>query len=218
MWVCKLLFYPSKDSLFAPKIMKYNLTFLGYPLNYFKKNKKDCYCGAGLLIGDEKNKKDFIKDLKKDKRVLKLERNGDYFLGTYLQMSRLKQLYDPELIRYKPVIIDSKGNEIWEMASFDQESLKRFVNHAKENYKDIRLLKFSKKKNITLSILNIVPQLTNKQKEALNLAIENGYYEYPRKIELEKLAKLMKISYSTYQAHLRKAENKLIPSQFEKVK
>ena len=52
----------------------------------------------------------------------------------------------------------------------------------------------------------------------MNLAIKHSYYDYPRKIELEKLADIMKISYSTYQAHLRKAEKKLLPFFFESSK
>ena len=54
------------------------------------------------------------------------------------------------------------------------------------------------------------------QKRAVELAIEKGYYEIPRKIELKELADLMGISYSTYQVHLRKAERNLIPHFFEK--
>jgi predicted DNA binding protein len=66
--------------------------------------------------------------------------------------------------------------------------------------------------------MTLHPELTDKQKTAIELAIKNGYYEYPRKIELKKLAKIMKVSYSTYQAHLRKAEKSLIPFFFEKSK
>ncbi len=60
-------------------------------------------------------------------------------------------------------------------------------------------------------IYSLLPKLTKKQKQALILAVENNYYGYPRKIKLEKLAKIMKISLSTYQFHLAKAEAKLLP-------
>jgi predicted DNA binding protein len=62
-----------------------------------------------------------------------------------------------------------------------------------------------------MGVLAVLPKLTNKQKQALDLAMKYDYYEYPRKIKLEKLAKFMKISLSTYQAHLRKAERKILP-------
>ena len=53
------------------------------------------------------------------------------------------------------------------------------------------------------------------QKQAIELAIKNGYYNVPRKTSVEKLAKLSKLSFSTFQVHLRKAEEKLIPYFFE---
>ncbi len=56
-----------------------------------------------------------------------------------------------------------------------------------------------------------MPNLSKQQQKALELAIENKYYGYPRKITLKKLATLMNISESTYQFHLAKAESKVIP-------
>jgi predicted DNA binding protein len=54
--------------------------------------------------------------------------------------------------------------------------------------------------------------MPEKQKQAMNLAIKNGYYNYPRKTNLDNLAKIAKVSKQTFQENLRKAENKLIPS------
>ena len=54
-----------------------------------------------------------------------------------------------------------------------------------------------------------------KQKQAIELAIKRGYYTSPRKISLQELAKISKLSFSTFQVHLRKAEEKLIPFYFE---
>ena len=62
----------------------------------------------------------------------------------------------------------------------------------------------------SLLITNVLPFMTERQKEALQLAVKNGYYEYPRQIDLMKLAKIMKVSYSTFQFHLRRAENKIM--------
>jgi hypothetical protein len=58
----------------------------------------------------------------------------------------------------------------------------------------------------------VAPKITVKQRKALELAVHGGYYDYPRKITLEDLAKQMGVSYATYQAHLRKAEQKLLPA------
>ena len=68
-----------------------------------------------------------------------------------------------------------------------------------------------------ISFTKLLPEITKNQKEALELAINNGYYDYPKKIKMEKLAKMMKISYSTYQAHLKKAESKILPEIYKKL-
>jgi hypothetical protein len=45
---------------------------------------------------------------------------------------------------------------------------------------------------------------------ALRLALESGYYEQPRKTSLRELAARTSVARSTYEEHLRKAENKLL--------
>ncbi|UCG02715.1 MAG: helix-turn-helix domain-containing protein [Candidatus Heimdallarchaeota archaeon] len=52
--------------------------------------------------------------------------------------------------------------------------------------------------------------LTLKQQEVLKLAYTKGYYELPRSIFLEDLAKEMNIHRRTYEEHLRKAEKKIM--------
>jgi len=52
--------------------------------------------------------------------------------------------------------------------------------------------------------------LTDRQLAALQLALEQGYYEQPRGTSLRELASRTSIARSTYEEHLRKAENKLM--------
>ena len=54
--------------------------------------------------------------------------------------------------------------------------------------------------------------LTEKQMEALSKAYDYGYYSSPRKITTESISATIGISRSTYEEHLRKAENKVIQS------
>jgi len=56
-----------------------------------------------------------------------------------------------------------------------------------------------------------MPPLTEKQKRAFELAIEQGYYDIPKRTDLKKLSKLMKVSLATFQEHLKRAEAKIIP-------
>ena len=63
-----------------------------------------------------------------------------------------------------------------------------------------------------------MPKLTALQKMALELAINEGYYEAPKKTNLRELARLSKVSLATYQKHLQKAEAKVIPDVFSFLK
>ena len=65
-----------------------------------------------------------------------------------------------------------------------------------------------------LFIPHIMPKITEKQKEAIQLAIREGYYDFPRNIHLNELSKITGVSRVTYLEHLRKAECKIIPEMF----
>ncbi|MBI3022095.1 MAG: helix-turn-helix domain-containing protein [Thaumarchaeota archaeon] len=55
-----------------------------------------------------------------------------------------------------------------------------------------------------------VSTLTERQKRIIHAAYEHGYYEIPRRITSEGLARAMGIDKSTVAEHLRKAENRLL--------
>ena len=57
--------------------------------------------------------------------------------------------------------------------------------------------------------------LSPRQREAILLAYEEGYYGWPRDIEAVDLAEQMDIAHSTYLEHLRKAEYKLIQQSLQ---
>ena len=57
------------------------------------------------------------------------------------------------------------------------------------------------------SVLN---GLTAQQRNALFTAYANGYYEAPRKVNLNELARKQNVNKSTFAEHLLKAENRLI--------
>jgi predicted DNA binding protein len=210
MWVLKFQM-SRKLSIFEPVAKKYNLTIIGYPVTSFKKNNKYYFVGAGTLSGNEKDIKKCLEMVKKNKRVKKIERKKDFFIVLYERDELLKELYNSEFIKIKPIIIDNQGKETWEIGCFDKKPLMKLISFLKKRLSNFKLLKLKQEFLDTLAILNIIPDITSKQKNALQLAVDNGYYAYPKKVELKALAKLMNISYSTYQAHLKKAEGKLIP-------
>lgn len=215
MWVLKFS-ARREDSIFAPRCKEFNVSLIGYPLNNYKKRNTYYFSASGLIFGEEKNKQEFLKDLKKDKRIKKIEAKGDFYTILYIRDKPLIKFYNPEFINIKPVIISNKGEEIWEISSWEKKNLSEFMKHLRK-HSNFKIYKFKQEKISDFFLLSAIPNLTKKQKQALELAVTKGYYEYPRRIDLISLAKLMNISYSTYQAHLRKAEKKIIPNFLSKL-
>lgn len=163
------------------------------------------------IIGNSDNAKKFMNDLKKDKDVIKLENKGFMFLLLEKAEEKAVKYHTPKIIFIKPVLIDEKGYEIWEVGSWEKEEISKFVKNIKKEIKDFKLLSFRQVNIDNVFFPKLMPNLTEKQKLSLDLAIDNGYYKSPRKTNLRKLAKIMNVSLSTFEQHLRAAEEKLIP-------
>jgi predicted DNA binding protein len=190
--------------------MKHKISLTGYPLSYWKDKHEIYLVAAGVIFGDEKNKKSFIKDVKKQPELVKIEVNNDFVIAITKQPLFTEPAYSPRIIRLNPVVINKSGFHIWELASFDRGLLTRVINFAIK-YFDAKILKFKQEKISNISFARLLPELTKNQKKALEIAINSGYYLYPKKIKMEELARKMNISYSTFQAHLKKAEGKILP-------
>jgi len=77
----------------------------------------------------------------------------------------------------------------------------------------IEITKFSKIK-IDFDINEI---LTPKQKEILEPSLKHGYYEFPKKINLNELSKKIGVSPSTLCVHLQKIESKILNSNYREL-
>ncbi len=217
MWVLK---FKSKEewNIYNQRTLKFKVKLQFYSRNYYIKGKKVYFINSGIIVGKEKNKQDFFSDLKKDKKIKDIEINRDFFVSNYFErldskrVEALKTVYNQKITFLKPVLIDEKGWEEWVIASFDREDLEKILkiveNVGKENFK---LFYLREQKIKDLMIYSILPDLTDQQKTAFELALEKGYYGYPRKVKLVDLAEIMGISTSTFQFHLAKAEAKLMP-------
>lgn len=209
MWVLKLKLSPEGFFLGGCAV-KYKVDMIGYSLSYYKDKKYLYLTIAGFMIGEEKNKKALIRDAKKMKEIVNFEINGDFIIAIVKEPLYTEPAYDPKLMRPRPGFISHEGYHIWEYASWKKEPLLKIIKFARKYHKG-EILKFKQEKLKNISFTTILPGLSEKQKKALELAVSEGYYNYPKKTNLHKLAKLMKISYSTFQEHLKKAEEKIIP-------
>ncbi|MFQ6080721.1 MAG: helix-turn-helix domain-containing protein [Candidatus Bathyarchaeia archaeon] len=105
------------------------------------------------------------------------------------------------------------GEKHCRILATNHRNLSRLLDDIEENVGNItleRASKFSETEAHYLTLHEIVSEISPKQLEAICHAHAKGYYRYPRKIGLRELARRMKVSKTTYQMHLRKAENKVM--------
>ena len=204
MWLAKLEI-SVKGSVLADEAKKADVVLTGYPLSYQEVKSNILMEATGKIIGDEKARETFIRNIKK--KVKRFYSYKDFFILLIALPRKLLPLYRPEVIWIKPAVITG-DLEFAEVASWDKRHL---VNMIRCLGKECRIVSLKRREIRSVSITTTSPELTDKQKKAFRLAVEHGYYEFPKKIELKQLAKMMNVSYSTYQAHLKKAESRIMP-------
>jgi predicted DNA binding protein len=116
---------------------------------------------------------------------------------------------------YQPPTVHRQGWEHYSVIAFDESDVRALLNDLEAD-RNVEVLSKTAitEQEIPHSMLAPVDQLfddvTERQLAALRLALESGYYEQPRKTSLRELAEQTAVARSTYEEHLRKAENKLL--------
>ena len=103
-------------------------------------------------------------------------------------------------------ILFLKGREVCTIVFENKEKLQAVLNQLTD-WKIVRIGNVS----IQFDLEDLTPQ----QLRAVNLAIEKGYFEIPKKVNLKELSTQMKISRTTFLEHLRKAEKKILSKYFD---
>jgi predicted DNA binding protein len=206
MWTIKFTYDGSKQ-LYGSLTKKHHVAMKGYNLSNWEKSGNFYVTSVGDLIGEEKNIKRFIDDLKKSKYYINLEENNSFMILTIKEDKPFKPFYSPMFIFLSPALIE-EGKYFFHVASWSRKEIEILLKQV-ENFPGFKLLSFKQEKITNISITGIQPNLTDKQRTAYELAVNKGYYEYPKKITLKELARLLKISYSTFQQHISYAEKKI---------
>ncbi len=125
--------------------------------------------------------------------------------------SRFLELMELEIIWQSPIIMNRESMTFNCLGS--PSSLEKVLNLVKLmgtitqiSYSDTGYINPNNK---------MLSDLTLKEHEVLMMAIESGYYEYPRRINGTELARKFKVSKSTVIEQLRRAENKVMISSFK---
>jgi len=215
MWIAKLK--AKHDCLIGNRCKKFNVEATAYELGNNIKGKTKITNSMHQLFGKEKQIEKFVKDLKKEKDVLYAElKNNNLFLVEKKKNTPVKN-YNRNIFLASPVKIDIEGYEYWEIGSFNREEINKFLNAMDKICFELEILSIKETTAQNIFFPKILPNLTNLQKKAMDLAIKEGYYKTPKQTSLRKLAKLTKTNLSTYAKHLQVAESKLIPNIFSDI-
>jgi len=118
------------------------------------------------------------------------------------------------LLHVMPVVY-KQGWEYHRVISFKHEDVKRLMQLLEEKefaFEIMRMVPFNGfiGSSLTLTADALFSDLTEKQIDALLTAYRNGYYQLPRKADVKKIAFKERVPRTTFQGHLKKAENKLV--------
>ena len=94
------------------------------------------------------------------------------------------------------------GTTEWTVAFTGREALSELMERLKEDKVDVKILR--------LTSIADVENLTSRQRSIVEVALEEGYFDYPRRITLRSLAKKVGVSASTVSEVLRRAEKKIL--------
>lgn len=119
--------------------------------------------------------------------------------------------------------IAKEGYERWTLGFHSKKLLNEFVSRVNEfdyieksrveEVPDELIAEFSMNYLVALNLLTIeLGKLTSKQLGLLRLALESGYYEWPRKINIVELSEELGISRAAVTKLLRRAEKRIIHS------
>jgi hypothetical protein len=121
-----------------------------------------------------------------------------------------------DVLQISPIVYRN-GWEYYRIVAFKHKDIKELMRRLKAKsftFEILRKVDFNGfiASSLTLTADAIFSDLTEKQMDALLTAYNNGYYNLPRKANVQDIARKKKVSRTTYQEHLKKAENKLVAS------
>lgn len=133
-----------------------------------------------------------------------------------IENSVTKYIDESTLLHVSPIIYES-GWEYYRVIAFRHKDLERFFKNIEEKgfvFDVLRKVPFDGfiASSLTLTADSLFSGLTEKQMNALLSAYNYGYYRLPRKADVATIAVKKKVPRTTFQEHLKKAENKLIAS------
>ncbi|WP_227132842.1 helix-turn-helix domain-containing protein [Halorubellus salinus] len=120
-----------------------------------------------------------------------------------------------------PPLRYENGGKLVRVLTLDPENLTRFYQDIQDSFhvtvRSKREIDSVTQDRPLLSVDTLIPELSDRQEEAVVSAWEEGYYAIPRETTTEELATALDIDRRTFEEHLRIAENKLVGTLVEQL-
>ncbi len=161
------------------------------------------------VASDPEELKDIVKDVKAShlvKEAYVVETKRGRVVGSLLTESVFCGMVMQSNAFCRTCLFQSRakpdGTIEWTVAFTGREALTELLDRLKHNKVDVRILR--------LASIADVESLTSRQRSIVEVALEEGYFDYPRRIALRGLAKKVGVSASTVSEVLRRAEKKIL--------
>ncbi len=208
MWVADFRMWHESHMLDVTR--KHEVRFGAYYLNWFTDRGKRFV--NKLLFIEGRDWEAALKELAADPRIRVIYLKGNQMLYSIPELESFHaSILDRTVISLKPQYAE-KGFEYWTLGSTQKKALLDLVKkvNSLKGKAGIELLSL-REEDPNFFAQGALESLTRLQREAVLAAFNAGYYEYPRKADLKKLAKRLGVPRTTLTEHLRKAEAKIMP-------
>jgi hypothetical protein len=119
-------------------------------------------------------------------------------------------------------IMIHRGHEYWTMLIYDEKLKETFDRLGEMEEIEFEVISISKLKTLEEDYRDIIDEISSKlsakQKKVLVEAYRSGYFDWPRKMNLNELADKFGIAKSTCLHHIRTAEQKILKRFVEEIK
>ena len=163
------------------------------------------------LDGKEKSLGDYVKGLEQSPSIVEVRvthRTQEQLWTEVTHRLREKSIHETILesgcMSRLPVVIEG-GTQIHHILSPDQPAFRTAFDSLRKRFSKVQVLSVRHSPEGSFG-----PSLTAKQSEAVKLATSHGYYEMPRRCDIEFLAKKLRIKRVAMQERLRRAERTIM--------
>ncbi|MBU1198195.1 helix-turn-helix domain-containing protein [Candidatus Micrarchaeota archaeon] len=209
MWVARIRIRREK-SVIVKATSTINAFTASYYMNAFKRGEKGFVTKVLYVGGSEKEKLADV--IKGSKKLRVLAREGDQIFYEHVSVDTFHaHVLDGTVFTVGPLIAKG-GAEYWTIGSWKKAHIRRLLTKLKRLKGIASELLGIRQDTIDFFLPNTFAALSIKERTALLEAVEKGYYDFPRRVSLERLAEEKHVHESTFREQLRKAEGKVLRS------